>query len=41
MTTYHGNVSVFLQQFCNLRQLVLKVVDPDVADVGALGGVAV
>ena len=39
--TYHRYVGVLFEEFGDLGKLVLEVVDPDVADVGALGRLAV
>ena len=38
-STYHGDVGVSFEKLGDLGQLVLEVVDPDIADVGALVGV--
>ena len=35
--TYHRYVGVLFEEFGDLGKLVLEVVDPDVADVGAFG----
>ena len=34
--TYHGDLGVFFEKCGDFGKLMLKVVDPNVADVGAL-----